>query len=62
MYKIYTLNEQNDNFFIYIKTNKKLVKKKICIHKTTQIDAMAMTETASPFLEENQPKKNTIWQ
>lgn len=55
MYRIYTLNEQNDIFFRY--KNKQKIGGKKCIHKSTQIDAMALTETASPFLEENQPKK-----
>lgn len=34
--------------------NKKMVEKKKSIHKTTQIDAMAMIETAAPSLKENQ--------
>jgi len=44
-------------FFLDIKRNKKLVEKK-SIHKTTQIDDMAMSH------DRNQPKptKKAIWQ
>lgn len=57
MYKIYTLNEQNDNFFIYIKTNKKLVKKKNVFTKPHRLMPWPWQKQRLHFWRRTNPKK-----